>query len=275
VIAALLLLAAEAHAPSIVEVDEAAFALRRAAVYELRVEGIEARVTETVTRSLVAELRKRERLLIVDLEDIKAALDVEAERQALGCDDDDAGCLVELSDALGVDEILVGSITPVGEQRVFALRRVDRKKGAAVKSASRHLVPRGGEELLAAVGPLVEELYGDFPLREGETAGVPKELALQLNPPPIPAVATWSTLGAGGAVALLAGGAAVWSALEYGAAAELTSASRDETIPAALATQRYDNAVSAGYVAQGLGVAAGLLVVAGGIMLPFTNFTPE
>jgi hypothetical protein len=48
------------------------------------------------------------------------------------------------------------------------------------------LADAGGEESLAMVGPAVEQLFREFPLRVGEERGVDDEIALRLNPPPVP-----------------------------------------------------------------------------------------
>jgi hypothetical protein len=56
-----------------------------------------------------------------------------------------------------------------------------------------------GEEYLLAIGPSMQKLYTDRPYRPGTQPGVPDELVLRLNPPPVPSWLTksmgWAGLG--------------------------------------------------------------------------------
>jgi hypothetical protein len=183
----------------------AADRLLRVAVYDLVVGGdVAPRVGRIVTDAFVAELRKREGLSVVGLDEVRALVAHEAERQRAGCADD--GCIAEIADALGADVLVAGGLSTIGDERVLALRRLTTDDATAAAAATLRLRPRGGEEFLAAVGPVVDQLFSDHPLRPGERAGVDPRLALRLNPPPIPA---WATLSVGGAAATALAMAAV------------------------------------------------------------------
>ena len=57
-------------------------------------------------------------------QEITAMLDHEAQKQMVGCADD-TSCVASIADALGVDEIVVGQLTVVGDETLFALRRIE------------------------------------------------------------------------------------------------------------------------------------------------------
>ena len=61
---------------------------------------------------------------VVGSGDLRGVLDVEAVRQATGCDA--AGCDAELADALGAPELVTAQIARVGDTWVFTLARLSR-----------------------------------------------------------------------------------------------------------------------------------------------------
>jgi hypothetical protein len=106
--------------------------------------------------------------------------------------------------ALGVDELVTGKLTQVGTERVMIVRRIDQKRAEVQGTFDQRLKAESGQELLASVGPAVEKLYGGYQLRDGTTRGVSKEVALRLDPPPLP---KWTTITVG---ALAVGAAGRW-----------------------------------------------------------------
>lgn len=175
----------------------------RVAVYDLAVDGVEERTGRVVTDAVVAEIRKRQRVAVISMDEVRAMLDLEAQKALVGCSDD--SCLSEIADSLGVDQIVIGSLTRVGDESVFSLRRLDQREAAAMGQVNQRLAIAGGEEFLAMVGPAVSQLFQDRPLREGQTEGVSPELALRVNPPPLPPWLFWTTASTSGALLLAAG----------------------------------------------------------------------
>ena len=64
------------------------------------------------------------------------------------------------------------SVTLKKPSRIITLRRVDMKRASVKASATRRLQAGTGEEYFAVVGPLVEELFPDYPLRANRQRGV-------------------------------------------------------------------------------------------------------
>lgn len=179
--------------------------LLRVAVSELQGDGIEPRQAAIVSEALLLELRKRSGVSVLALEEVRAMIELEAQKQTLGCAGD-GSCLAEIVDALGADVVVVATATVVGDGSVFGLKRLE-PKSAQARQVTRRLERAGGEELLAAIGPAVDELFAEHPLRPGQVSGVEPELALRINPPPLPPWVFWTTTVAAGALAVATVGA--------------------------------------------------------------------
>src|ERR1043166_2942376 len=167
-------------------------------------------------------MRKLQHVSVIGMDEVRAMLDLEAQKQMMGCGEEKS-CLAEIAGAVGADVLVVGGIVDIGGERVVTLKRIDQKSASVAQQASQRLANEGknGEEILAAVGPAIEKLFPDFPLRKGETRGVDPQMALLLNPPPLP-VWAFATSAAVTGAALVATGvsALVWQSAQ--------SAYRDE-----------------------------------------------
>jgi len=174
----------------------------RVALADLGVTGVPDTVVSVFTDSLLAEVRKLQRTSVIGMAEVRAMLDMEAARQIAGCADEES-CLAELAGSLGADVLLVGTLADLGDATALSLKRIDQRSGTVVGQVNQRLKKARGEELLAAIGPAVAELFVDMPLRPGQTRGVAKEAALRLNPPPLPVWTFWTGVGvtAGGALA--------------------------------------------------------------------------
>ena len=86
----------------------------RVAVYKLDGAGMDPRVMRVVEDSLLAEVRKLQHSSAISMDEVKALLEFEADRQRTGCSDD--SCLAEIAEALGADALIVGG-APRGADR--------------------------------------------------------------------------------------------------------------------------------------------------------------
>jgi hypothetical protein len=247
-------------------------AVLRVVVTELdRSDDLPERTGRIVADNLVAELRKLGGISVVSMDEVRAMLQMESERQLLGCSDD-SSCLSEIADALGADVVVSGGIATLDGARVFSLRRVDQRRAAVTGQVEERLVAAGGEELLAAIGPAIEQLFPELPLKAGASRGVPRERARLLNPPPLP---VWSTLSMGGAgVAVVVGGAgalvAAHAALDAGQ--KLVDSSRRQPIDGILVVEQEQTAATFSTLGVGLIVAGTVLGAGAGVMALFTDW---
>lgn len=136
-------------------------AARRVFVFGFRAEGD---VDETFVRALerdVAAAAARRRT-VVSQQDITAMFDVEAARQAAGCDAFQAGasCLSELAGSFGADEVLTGTITAVAGETELHLVLLD-SSGARVLARAQQKAPSSSPRLLReGVNSTVATLFG-------------------------------------------------------------------------------------------------------------------
>jgi hypothetical protein len=175
------------------------------AVYSLESAGLDDRVVRVTEASFLEEIRKLQRCSVISLDEVRALLDLEAQKQLVGCTE--SSCLSEIAEALGADALITGGLTQVDDTVTISLKRVDPSQAAVVQTFTRQLTAADGEELLAIVGPGVEALFPELPLRPGQQRGVAPEVALRLNPPPLPPLVFWSLAGVTGASVVASAGA--------------------------------------------------------------------
>jgi hypothetical protein len=176
----------------------------RVGVYEVKTNaGVDPKVAGVVYDALLAEVRKLDRISAISMAEIGEMLSVEQKRQLLGCDQE--SCLAEIAGAMGVDDLVTSDISTLGDSRMFTIRRIDMVHAAVKGSVTKRLKAGNGEELLSAIGPALEELYPEYPLRAGRQRGVAPAVEARLNPPPLPKPVFFSAAGATVA-ALLVGG---------------------------------------------------------------------
>jgi TolB-like protein len=205
--------APETQAPETNAPEAKAPERRRLAVYKLDAQGVEDRINIVITDSIVAELRKLEKMTVVGMDEIRAMLDLEAQKQLVGCSD--VSCVAEIAEALGVDGVVIGNLAVVGESISFGLKHIDQRSATTLGQATRRIEGTDPANVLATIGPVVEELFPGVPLRPGMTRGVPEEIAFRIHPPPLQPWVFWS-LASASAVAVVAGGAlTAWNAVAH------------------------------------------------------------
>lgn len=74
--------------------------------------------------TLAAELAQRRGIEVLSSEDVRRVLDVEAQRQAAGCEGQ-SDCLAEIGAALGADRVVYGTVGRLGTAWVVSLSVVD------------------------------------------------------------------------------------------------------------------------------------------------------
>jgi hypothetical protein len=205
------------------------------------------------------------------MDEVRRMLDLEAQKQILGCGEEQS-CLADIAGAVGADVLIVGGIVDLNGERVVGLKRIEQKSASVTQQVSQRLQVQGGEEVLALVGPAIEQLFPDLPLRDGETRGVAPELALRLNPPPLPLGAlVGAGVATGGALlATVASGA--WWLGASGSYRDLVQAARAQEVDGKDVVAREDQMLLAETT---MWLSAGALVLAAvttAAMVPFTRF---
>jgi hypothetical protein len=262
---------AEVTAPSAPAEAGAKTRALRVAVADLQLAEVEENVGRVFTDSLLAELRKLERLSVISMDEVRAMLDLEAQKQLVGCDEEES-CLAEIAGALGADVLIIGGLARVGDQSVLSLKRIDQQRARVVEQVSQRLQPARGEEFLAAVGPAVETLFPTHPLRPGRERGVGDEAALRLNPPPLPTWAFWTTTGVAAGSLVATGLAGGWWAFNQVAYTEMAAGSVDLVVDGADLKARENLVLGAEVLLWSLvGTTAGVALTAAA-MTPFVDW---
>ncbi len=121
----------------------------RILVLDLLGESVEAPLRQTLTGVLTSAVRRAAPVAeVVSTEDVRTLLGVEAQKQLLGCGEDN--CFAEIAGSLGADHIVAGTVGRVGDAFALTLRLLDPSKAGVVRSIARE-TPEGREALLALV----------------------------------------------------------------------------------------------------------------------------
>ncbi len=243
----------------------------RIAVYDFELAGVEPNVGAVVTDSVLAEMRKLQRVSAIGMDEIRDMLSHEANKQFMGCEENEA-CLAEIAGALGVDELVSGSLSKVEGSHVMVIRRIDQNRAKVVGTVDKRLKAESGQEFLAAVGPSVEELFPEYPVREGVTRGVPRDVALRLDPPPLPKWAFWTTAGAAAATAVAGGLFAYLAHDSEKQWNDTVSAGTPGGVPGDTLVDIGNTAESRARTANVLFISSGVLAVSAGVMALFTDW---
>ena len=165
--------AAAQEAPAPVPADTTAEAPKpgtpvAVAVLDLQASGVPAELVSTLTEAVLSEIAKVQGIKAVGMADIRTMLDLEQEKQLLGCDD--AGCIAEIGGALGVDQIASGNVGKVGETFVIQLKLINIRTAEVLRRVDRQV--SGSEERVLSVcrALAVELMTGQAAAREGRLA---------------------------------------------------------------------------------------------------------
>ena len=130
----------------------------KVAVYEVEVgPGADPKVAHLVTTLVASELRKLPSLSVTSQQDIQNLLGLNRQRQLLQCAD--ASCLAEIGGALGVDQMVTGSLSKLGESQVIVLRVVDVRRAQVLRDVNRRIQDPKADAILDVLPGMMAELY--------------------------------------------------------------------------------------------------------------------
>ncbi|MFH1810086.1 MAG: hypothetical protein ABIJ09_15170 [Pseudomonadota bacterium] len=94
------------------------------AVLDLKAgDGFTEKGVEALTDALATEIGQRSKCEVMSRADIRSMISFEAEKQLLGCGEE--SCLAELGGALGVDFLVTGSVSKMGESTLLSLKKIN------------------------------------------------------------------------------------------------------------------------------------------------------
>lgn len=251
----------------------------RIVLYDVETAGIDARTAQIMGTFLVAELRKREFVSVLDSGELRALVGdgKTTVGDVRGCSDDQ--CFAEVAEALGADGVVVSQLTQIEGETLFGLRRIDQQKQEVVGTFLERVPANDNAALLPLVGKSINATFGEIPLRAGQAAGVDDNAALVLNPPPLPPILSGSLYAASGiaaasSVVLFAVGAASWVQYEQriGAIADGAASSPADNIALADHAARFQTGQLGGAVALGVAVVLGAAAVGTGLFTDWDGY---
>lgn len=121
-------------------------------------EGVSEKLALTVAESIAAELRKLPDLQISTHQEILAALSIEQQKKLLACDD--AACNANFGETLGVEAVVTGNLSRLGESWLVNLKLIDVVVVKTLTQSDRRL--RGGsiDDVLDVLPAMAAELFG-------------------------------------------------------------------------------------------------------------------
>lgn len=245
----------------------------RIAVYKLEAAAVDPQLARITEQSLVAELRKLQRCSVLAYDEIQSMIDLESQKQLVGCTE--SSCLADIAEALGADVLVTGGVAVVGGQAQVAWKRIEPATATVTQSYTASVVVDTGEEVLALIGPAVEQLFPDLPLRKSATRGVDPALAKKLNPPPLSPWLVQTTGATAGVLAVATGAAGVLWFVADGNLKDTYATAKNSPVSAAQVTaQQEQTQLSNGAFWIGVGLTT-VAAAATGMMIPFTNFDAE
>jgi hypothetical protein len=158
----------------------------RVVMYDVEATGVPPRVAQVMGTFLVAELRKREGISVLDSGELRALVGdgTTTAGDVRGCTEDQ--CFAEVAEALGADAVVVAQVTQIEGEVLFGLRRIDQQKQEVTGSFLERVAADDTAALLPLVGKSITSTFGDVLLRPGQTAGVDDKAVQVMNPPPLP-----------------------------------------------------------------------------------------
>jgi hypothetical protein len=124
-------------------------------------EGVPGKTAEAVTGAVTAEVRKRSGGQVITQQEVNTLLSLEQQKAMLGCQND--ACFAEIGGALGVERVVSGDLSRLGESWLFHLKLLDPGKAQVLAGSDRRL--RGGtiDDVLDALPAMVGELFPPAP----------------------------------------------------------------------------------------------------------------
>jgi TolB-like protein len=120
----------------------------KVAVMPLMSQGVDVNIAKNLTQVVALELKQLKGLSVISQDEIAAMLQLEANKQMVGCDD--ASCFAEIGGALGVDYLVIGSVGRLADTYLVALKLIQTQRAEVANRVSETFKGREADLLLAA-----------------------------------------------------------------------------------------------------------------------------
>lgn len=132
--------------------------VQSASIFVMRMQnvGVDSDTAQLYEEALLADLQRREHFSVIGASDVNAMLDVELQRDLLGCSD--VSCMAEIAGALDADLLLRGVLGRVGDEVAVNLSLVSSSEGVAVARVQQNYATAG--ELMRGIPRVLVNLLG-------------------------------------------------------------------------------------------------------------------
>jgi len=121
-------------------------------------EGVNDGTAKAITASVVGEVRRRPGLSVVTSDDLQAVVSVDRQKQLLGCTE--SSCIAEIGGALGVADVITGSVARLGASWLVHLQVIDATKAKVLRESDRRKKGGNIDDVLDELPGMVGELFG-------------------------------------------------------------------------------------------------------------------
>ncbi|MDP2340483.1 MAG: hypothetical protein Q8O67_05980 [Deltaproteobacteria bacterium] len=227
-----------------------------------------------VTELVTAALGKEQGFEVLSSADVRRQLELEADKQSLGCDANASSCLAEIAGAMGAQLVVYGKLGELDDVVILTLNLFDSAQGRAagrvamrepnLKALSNKVDAAVAELVAPSVTKLVAGTTTKLLVLDIEA---PKKVAVVVVdpvPPPEPGDPLFSSglVGVIGGV-VVAGAGGVLTALAYASGADADDPKHD----AIRANELYDQRDTFGVIGLATLAVGGAVVVVGGGLL--------
>lgn len=239
---------------------------------------VDDNAASVVTELVTTALGKDPRLEVLSSADVRRQLELEANKQAVGCDDRGASCLAEVAGAMGAQLVVSGQLGQLDDVIILTLNLFDSAQGRAVgrvavqETSLKALSARVDGAVQELTAPFVQKLAPgattrvlvlDIAAPKGESSSSsPSPVGATVEGPPPDPVFIGGLAGLGVGVIVAGIGAAL-----YAVAVDVDGQADDPGTDAVAAAALYDERdawAGAGLTALGVG---GAVAVAGGVLV--------
>ena len=235
---------------------------------------VDENTASILTELVTGALGKEGRFEVLSSADVRRQVELEADKQSLGCDAKATSCLAEIAGAMGAQLVVYGQLGALDDVVILSLNLFDSAQGRAVGRVA--LRETSLKELSAKVDGAVIELTAPFLAQHGAEAPRVKLLVLDLEPPRQasavvdngrPAQPGDSLFNGGvgasiGGVVVVVVGVGFWLA-----ALEEQRKTEGSSLDAVSAEETYNRRDGFGLIGIGAGAVGGVALLAGGVML--------
>ncbi len=122
-------------------------------------EGVSEKIAASITEVATSEVRRIPSIQLITQQEVGTLLGFDRQRALLGCQEDT--CIAEVGGALGVEHLLFGTLSKLGESWLVTFKLMEVKRAKMLAQANRRIRNGTVDDVLDAMAPMIKELFGN------------------------------------------------------------------------------------------------------------------